>query len=528
MAGDILIKNGTIIDGTGAPAQRGDIYLSQGRIVHIGGTFKGKAETIIDATDLIVAPGFVDILNHSDVYLTILKNPESESLIRQGITTAILGNCGTSLAPIPHGRLIRVVQKWADIREVNVDWERFSEFLGAIERLRPAMNAGSLVGHSTIRRAVLGDEARDPTDNELKKMGLLLEGALQEGAFGLSFAPQYVHARGTSEREIDMFASHIAKAQGYLAVHLRDVSGEIEVSLREAVGIAERTKVALELSHLKPYGEKADRAFPDLLRIIDEAATRGIDVHFDIFPWQMSFIVLYLLFPVWAQEGGLIAMRKRLLDTPTAKRVFDELKRRNIPWDHYILAETKNLSDDIGKTITECAKRHAVSPEELVIRLFIRHEGRVLLFRDTKDRTALRKALTHPRALIASVGGGYSHKTQAGTRLVHPRSFGAMPKFLSKFVLHEKLMSLEEGIAKITSRPAAKIGLRDRGALAKGKAADVVAFNPKTLFNRATIESPYQYPAGIEWVIVNGEIAVNPDGVTGVRAGQLLRRNAAS
>lgn len=521
---DILIRNGTILDGTGGAARKGDIAIRNGKIRALGEGLRERADQTIDAEGMIVAPGFVDILNHSDAYLTILKNPASESLLSQGITTAVIGNCGASLAPITHGNLISAMQKWSEVRDVNVDWERFGELLDVIDRFRPGVNVAGLVGHTTLRRAFIGDATRDVTEGELNGMVTLLEGALNEGAFGLSFAPSYVHARGTPAWEIDALAQAVGRGEGYLAVHLRNEGADIVEAINEAVGIAKRAGISLQISHLKPSVE-GEPHFSEALERIEAAAREGTsNIHFDVFPWRTSFTVLYLLFPHWVQEGGFPAMRKRLHDIAIRSRAIQEMQQQNIPWDHYIVAEAKRNKNAIGKSVTDIGRIMGVAPAEAAVNLFIEHEGRVLLLRRGGDLALLSQTLRHPRSFIASAGGGYRKEDAVNGTRIHPRSFGTMAKFLGKFVHDEKLLSLEEAVAKISGRPAAKIGLRDRGTLALGNAADIVVFDAARIRNNATIAAPFAYPSGIAWVVVNGAIAVNPDGITGARTGRALRK----
>jgi N-acyl-D-aspartate/D-glutamate deacylase len=521
---DILIRNGLIVDGSGAPPWRGDLAIHDGHVKAIGENLRERADQIINADGLVVAPGFVDILNHADAYLTILKNPASESLIAQGITTAVIGNCGASLAPITHGKLIAVVQKWADIRGMNIDWERFREFLDCIDRLKPGINIAGLVGHATLRRTILGDDPRKANERELEAMAALLEGALSDGAFGLSYAPSYAHARVAPMEEIVTLASLAAKFRGYLAVHLRDESANILEALEEAFDIARRANLPLEISHLRAIDEAAKTKFNKVLDAIMQASGEGLNVHFDLFPWRTSSTVLYLLFPQWAQEGGLHELRKRLRDTATREKILGELRRASIAWSDFTIAEGHNNQTFVGKSLDDVARARGISPEESVIRLFLEHEGRVLLFRKGGDHFFLRKAIVHPRSFIASAGGGYREEDHTEGTLVHPRSFGAMPKLLETFVREEHLLPLEVAIAKISGGPAAKIGLKDRGAIAIGNAADLVIFDPEQIGSRATMADPFHYASGIKWVLVNGNIALNPDGITGIRAGRTLRK----
>lgn len=524
---DIIIKNGLVVDGTGAQAKRADVAVRNGRIAAVGERLTERADRYIEADDLVVAPGFIDILNHADAYLTLLKNPASESLLAQGVTTALIGNCGASLAPITHGKLIAVVQKWGEVRDINVDWERFGELLEMITRLKPGINIAGLVGHTTLRRTVLEDDPRAATKKELDTMVALLKGALHDGAFGLSFAPSYAHARVAPPEEIDALTHALYEEGGrYFAVHLRDEGDAILESVNEAIAIAKRASLSLEISHLKPVGEQAQQAFPEVLKAIEEAHAAETPVHFDVFPWRTSLTVLYLLFPQWAQEGGFVAMRKRFKTQETRDKVIAELKKKKINWHHYVVAEAKRNTHPVGKSIAEIAKHAGITPEETAVNLFITHEGRVLLFRKGEDLAPLIQAVNHPQSFIATAGGGYREEDEALGWRVHPRSFGTMAKFVNRFVVDRKDFSLEEAVAKLTGAVAKKLGITDRGIITKGGAADLVVFHPTEFRNHASFRSPFRYPEGMHWVIVNGDVAVNPDGITGVRSGVTLRNAA--
>lgn len=521
---DIVIKNGTLIDGTGAQSRRADIAIRNGKIQAIKENLSDRADTVIDATDMVVTPGFIDMVNHADTYLTLLQNPKSHSLLAQGITTAIIGNCGASLAPMTHGRLIAVVQKWADVREMNIDWQTYDEFLEVVDRFKPGINIAGFVGHTTLRRDILGDEFREPKEDELDQMVMLLEDAMDQGAFGLSLGLSYAHARNAPEWEIDRLVQAAARKGGILSVHLRNEREKLSEAVAEAIAIAKRADIALEISHMKSVGDDVGTTYPVAVKAIDAAAKEGLNVHFNLFPFETQHAVLYLLFPEWAQEGGFDALRKRLKDDTIKEKIVSEMKQMHIPWKDYTVAESSRGTSAIGKTLHELGEYTRTSPARATINLFLAHEGRVLLFHRCKGDSHLQEAISHDRARVVSAGGGYSLDSVKSGALVHPRSFGAMPEFLGHFVRDEKTLPLEEAIARISGNVAEKLGLKDRGVLREGAAADVVVFDPEKIANIATLEAPYQYPVGLPWVVVNGVVAKSPEGIAEETSGMSIRR----
>lgn len=522
---DIIIKNGTIVDGTGAEPRRADVAIHNGKIAKIGDDLGDRADEIINAEGQTIAPGFIDMVNHSDTYLTLLQNPKSHSLLAQGITTAVIGNCGASLAPMTHGRLIAVVQKWGDVREMNIDWQTHAEFLEVIERFSPGINIAGLVGHTTLRRDILEDDFREPKEEELEQMVKLLEDAMDQGAFGLSLGLSYAHARVAPDFEIDALVQAAARKGGILSVHLRDEREKIAEAASEAISIAKRAEIPLEISHMKSVGDDVAGGYPVAAKsVIAARDDHDVNVNFNVFPFETQHAVLYLLFPDWAQEGGFDELRKRLKDETIKEKIAAEMEGANIPWDDYIVAEASRGKSAVGKTITEVAKHTDTTPARAAINLFLAHEGRVLLFHRCKGASSLKDAVAHKYSRPVSAGGGYSLDSVKSGQLVHPRSFGAMTEYLGRFVREEKALALPDAIRRITGDAAEKLGLHDRGTLKEGMAADIVVFDAETVANRATLEAPYQYPAGMRWVIVNGVVSLTPDGISERTGGQALRK----
>ena len=521
---DLLIKGGSIVDGTGKPRFAADIAVDKRHIAAIGSVSASGSTPVIDASGLVVAPGFIDILNHSDAYLTILRNPTSESMLAQGVTTAVLGNCGASLAPFPHGRLIAVVQKWGETQGINVDWERFGEFLDILEGIKSGVNIASLVGHTTVRRAILGDESRVPTDEEHDKMRFLVREALAEGAFGLSYAPAYLHARSAPEWEIEKLLEEVSKTKGYFAVHLRHEDDRLLAALEEALALARRAGVRLEVSHFKHAGKGSKEIFSQALERLSEFARKEGHAYFDFYPYRFMSEVLYTALPEWAQEGGLSKMLERLRHAPTRVKIAAEIsQRKDALADAKVLVARREVSL-VGRTIRDLAETAGLSIGEAVAGLFLSNDGKVILLRQSfGEEDEVWETLSHPLALVGSAGAGYPLGADAGGEQPHPRSFGTFPRTLRYLVSEHKKLSLEEAVRRMTSQPARQVGLVQRGVIAKGAAADLVVFDPENITDRATFDNPWQAPEGIFSVIVNGRVVVENGKPNNTRAGQVLR-----
>ncbi len=521
----MLIKNGTIIDGTKKERYEADIRIEDGFIREINkNIFPRSGEEIIDATGQFVTPGFVDILNHSDVYLSLFTNPDAHSLLHQGITTILVGNCGTSLAPFTDAHVINAVQKWANPSSINVNWLSVSEFFKELERHPQSLNVGTLVGHTTLRRGILGDETREANSQELQKMTYLLEKGLQEGAFGLSTGLAYSHAKIASPEEIHTLLEIVKKHDRLYQTHLRDEGDGFLQALQEAIEAARQHGVRLHIGHFKVMGEKAWQDFSEGLKQIDQARGSGVPVSFDIYPYTRTASILYTLIPDWMATGGKKALLARLQQPDVRKRALTEMQAQHGWYEQMVIAHANLDPLYTGKSLKEIAGNQGVSVEEAVLNLLAASGDRITVFTDTINEDNLRAAFKDAASFVASDGVGYNATLEKSGELVHPRSFGAFPRFLSTYVRKEKLMTFEEAIFKMTFGPAQKIGLAQRGKLALGYYADITVFNPETIAGNASFEDPYQYAVGISYVIINGGIALRNGQKTSMHAGRVLRK----
>lgn len=519
---EIIIKNGVIIDGTGNSMQKGDIGIKEGKIEKIGDLHNEKAERIIDAKNRYVTPGFIDINNHSDTRWRIFANPSLESLIYQGITTIIGGNCGSSLAPLHNSEMLKSIRKWFDINNTNVNWATVKDFLEEVEKINLSVNFGTMVGHSTLRRGVIGDATRDLKDDELRVMENMAKKAMQDGAFGISTGLIYSHAKLAPKNEIERLNKIVADFGGVYSTHIRNESDNVLESLDEAIEIAKNSNKKLHISHLKIMGEKNWPLMDKALEKIDKASEDGLDISFDVFPYTATGSVLYTFLPEWVSKGGRKMMITRLKDKNLRDKIIEEMRNDSIDYARIIVAIYS-----MGKTLTrrivaDIAQSQCKSPEETVIDLLIASGGRIITITNALDDDNLEKTIQHPLSVVSSNGSGYNIEHKATGELVHPRDFGAFPKVLANYVKKKRILNWEKAINKMTGSPAKKFGIEKRGIIKKGNYADIVVFDPELINDVATINKPYQYSVGIEYLLVNGKITLENGIYNNTRNGKVI------
>jgi N-acyl-D-amino-acid deacylase len=521
---DIIIKNGTIIDGTGKKMFLGDVGIREEKIKEIGDLRNEKADNIIDATGYYVSPGFVDINNHSDTYWRIFLNPDLPSLIYQGITTIIGGNCGSSLAPLLNKNIIQTIQKWADIRLVNLNWLSMKEFLEELEKRKLSVNFATLTGHGTLRRGILGDDMRNLEERELKLMKKTLEKSLKEGSLGFSTGLVYTHARLASKEEIVRMARSVKKYNGVYATHIRGEADELLQAVKEAIDVARESKVSLQISHLKAMGEKSWPLFEKALKMIEKASAEGIKINFDVYPYTVTGSVLYVLLPDWVAEGGKKMMIHRLKDPVIKKKLMKEMREDKFDYSKVIISISPLNKTLSRKKVVDIARTQDKSVEEVIIDILVASEGRVITMMDVLNEKNIIQALEHPLSIISTNGSGYDINHKSTGELVHPRNFGSFPRVLSRYVREKKILSWENAIHKMSGKPAEKFNLKDRGVIKENNFADIVIFDPESVSDLATPENPYQYSKGVEWVLVNGKMILEQGKYNGIKNGEIIKR----
>ncbi|MBT9144055.1 MAG: D-aminoacylase [Dehalococcoidia bacterium] len=530
---DLIIKNGRILDGLGNPWYRGDVGIKDGMIKRIGGIKEGAKEAI-DAEGMIVCPGFIDMHSHSD--LAFLVNPEAESKILQGVTTEVIGNCGISAAPIKDGTLDQLRDYAGSflLKEyLNWDWRSFGEYLDKLKE-GIAVNVAPLVGQGTIRIAVMGFDNREPEKKELAEMKELLREAMDEGAFGLSTGLIYPPGCFSKTEELIELARVIKDYEGIYFSHIRGESNTLIPALKEAITIGEKAGVSVEISHHKAAGKENWGKVKETLKIIEEARERGLDVTSDQYPYIATSTALSALLPDWVHEGGVKRLVERLKDPQTRKRIREGIEGgRLIYWNPIKATEWSNIVISVvgseqnkeleGKSIEEIAKLWDKDSFDVLFDLLIGEESDVRMVFFRMSEADVITVMRHPTTMIGSDGAVISREGPLSKGKPHPRSYGTFPRILGKYVREENVLILEDAVRKMTSLPAQKLRLRDRGILKEGYKADIVVFDPGKVKDRATYTDPYQQPEGIIYVLVNGEIAVEGGKYARKTTGKVLR-----
>jgi N-acyl-D-amino-acid deacylase len=525
---DILIKNGTVFDGTGASSIQADVAIQNGRIVAIEASLPDSAQITIDATEKYVAPGFIDVHTHSD--FSLLVQPEADSKIRQGITTEIVGNCGLSPAPA-YGQQVEELQtEFADL-DMQVTWHSFGEYLEKLAQLKPTVNVIALVGHGGVRSSVMGVEDRAPTPGELSEMKKLVQVAMEEGAWGMSTGLIYPPGVYAKTDEIVELAKAVRQAGGLYTSHIRGEASTVLSAVAEAIAIGRQANIAVQISHLKLSGYHNWDKLDDLLKLIDDAIASGLPVHCDQYPYAASETFLLAVFPEWIYEGGAKAATQRLADPAVRYTLHDMLENQPMAfWDY---AGTKDWSgilltnhppnrEYIGKTVADVAAELGQDPFDTCVDLLIESEctSSAVLFDQYEPN--VQTIMQHPRVMIGSDGNSLCTHGVLSRRSTHPRAYGTFPRVLGHYTREQRLLDWPQAIYKMTGLPAQAFGIPDRGLLQTKAWADIVVFDPATVSDKATFAEPHQYAAGIEHVILNGRHVVKHEKHTGVMAGVVL------
>lgn len=524
---DLLVADARIVDGTGSTPFRGAVAVEGDRISRIirDGQPEPVAARRIDASGLVLAPGFVDVHQHSDA--TPFVEPGMGSMLRQGVTTVVVGNCGTSAYPF-EGAPERAAAAGADAATLGLTWTTFGEYLDAIDRSRPALNVAGLVGHGTLREAVLsGDQRRVPTRDEMAGMGERLRDALQEGAVGLSTGLIYAPGMHATADEIVELASVLAEHGGLYASHVRGESDHVFDAVTECIEIGRRAGVPSHVSHLKVESRPMWGRAGELLALIDAERGRGADVTADQYPYTAWETELAAALPPWTSPQELPDVladptaRSRLRSSmETGEPGWDGLGR-SIGWDHVVIGAHLPAPEMTGRTIAEITAERRLEPFEVVAELLLADPYTGMVGHGMREDD-VRTIVARPDVFVASDALAVSPDGPLGRFAVHPRYYGTFARVLGRYVREERLLSLEDAVRKMTSLPAERFGLAGRGRIAEGAAADVVLVDPDRVRDLASYDRPHAFAEGVELVVVNGRVAW--DGSAGERAGRALRR----
>ncbi len=525
MGYDLVIRRGIVVDGSGSPPFRADIGISGDAIKTVGDLSAEEAETVIDASGLVVAPGFIDIHNHSD--LSIFEVPTADNYVLQGVTTVVVGNCGSSPAPLTDVNYEEVVKRVKrEHPDVEIRWRSFAEYLKALDELRPVVNVAPLVGHGTVRSAVLGFGPESPSERDLQAMRELAREAMEAGAFGLSTGLIYIPGTFSTTEEIVEVAKVSASYGGLYATHMRNEGVRLLDSVTETVTIGLRAGIGVEISHLKASGRPSWGKVSAALRIIEDYAARGYDVSADAYPYTAASTSLATLLPRDLRGASSDEVMRRLRDPKVVKELKERLgeavfEERYISWADIMISYSPKHREFEGMRLDRIAESLGLDPVEAVVKLLLDDELATGMVSFGMREEDVRTVVSHPLVAIGSDGS----VGRFGVGKPHPRRYGTFPRVIAKYVREEKLLSLPEAVRKMTSLPARKLRLWNRGLIRPGFKADLVVFNYYSIEDTATYENPHSYPRGIRYVVVNGRVVVEAGKlVPTARAGRVLRR----
>ncbi|HEY7235657.1 MAG TPA: D-aminoacylase [Gemmatimonadaceae bacterium] len=545
----LVIRRGTVFDGLGGPGIEADVAIDEGRVVAIGKNLADQGATEIDARGMAVAPGFIDIHSHGDG--SLWEDPRAESVVRQGVTTIVVGQDGSSRAP---------TGATPDEDNGRHSFQSFPQLWRSLETLEPSVNVATMVGLGTVRGIVIGNVNRPATPDEIVRMTQLVEQALVDGACGASSGLEYTPGAFATRDELIALCKPLASRRLPYATHMRNEDDHVLEAVDESIAVATGAGCPLQISHLKAEGPrnwgKLDEIFAHIHRArgsLDVAAVpagearnapaprakkkstsaskpldpSGIDVAFDRYPYIAYQTGLSNLFPVWSRDGSTDDFLRRLDDPATAEKI----RRETVAkveliggWDNVQISGVSNYADAAadGKRVGSFAKTQQLEPYALAVALLQRGKGNVGMVGFAMSEDNLERILAHPQGMVCSDGGAYALDGPTHRGHPHPRGLGTFPRVLGRYVRERKALTLQSAIHKMSALPASRIGLTDRGRLAPGMAADVVVFDPSTVADKATYDDAFQYAVGIEAVVVNGVVALRDGERTSDRAGRGL------
>ncbi len=528
----ILIKGVTIIDGSSSPSYRGDILTEDGMIKEISSSIaqiSGQDTELIDGNGLVAAPGFIDTHSHSD--LKILTEPEVLPKVMQGITTEVLGQDGISMAPLP----IIHIDSWrkniagldGESDLINWEYEITENYLKMIEQVKPGINEAYLVPHGNVRMEAMGLENRQPTKEETKKMCGITRREMEAGCLGLSSGLIYTPCAYSQRSELIELCRVVAEYDGVFVVHQRSEADTILPSMEEIIEIGRKSGVKIHFSHFKVCGKDNWNKLDDMLKLLDKAREENITVSLDQYPYVAGSTMLGIILPPWVHDGGTNKLIERLKDDGLRERIKEDIKNGIPGWDNFIqfagaegIFITSVSSDKnkglVGQSLKEIGERRQKDPLDGAFDLLMEENNAVGMVDFYGTEEAVIKIMKREE-MNACTDGLLSGKP-------HPRAYGSFPRILGKYVRENGALTLEEAIYKLTYKAAKAMNIKNRGLLKEGWHADITVFNPKTVMDKGTFVDPVQYPEGIEYVVVNGEITVKNGVHTGRRSGQVIRR----
>jgi N-acyl-D-aspartate/D-glutamate deacylase len=522
---DLLIRGGTVLDGSGAPPFTADVGVV-GETIQVVGDLRGSAGLkTISARGQMVCPGFIDIHTHSD--LTLLQYPRAESRTRQGITTEVVGNCSYSTFPVTKQSWEFMAPRLGISNEQPCPWKDVAGYRDFLNRKGVGVNVVPLVGHGSIRIAAMGMDDRAPTAAELNTMQRLAAQAIEQGAFGFSTGLTLAPSSFSQTEELIAISKTIAVKGGFYATHSRLWAGWHYKAVEEAIEIGRRAKLPIQVSHQTIVDPRYYGSAARIVEMMEQARADGIDVLYDVYPYVAGGTGADQLLPDWALEGGAEAMLARLRDPVTKSRIRSDAEPgwfRGIPWvwERIQIASLPGEMDElVGCSMAIAADRLNLEPLDAFLHLIEIQENRFDVIVFNRDEDDVQYFLAHPLSMIGSDGSSIAPGTDSASK-PHPRYYGTYPRILGHYCRELGIMPLTEAIRKMTSAPAARLGIKDRGLLRPGMKADIVVFDAANVRDCATFDDPHQFPEGILHVVINGETVVTPNGHTGALPGRVL------
>jgi N-acyl-D-amino-acid deacylase len=527
---DVLIRGGTVYDGSGKAPRRADVALKGDRVAAVGDLGDATAKVVIDAKGLAVAPGFINMLSWSTE--SLLHDGRGQSEIRQGVTTEIMGE-GWSMGPVNDAVKKRMKAEQTHVR-YDIEWTTLGDYLRFLERKGVSHNVASFVGATTVRENVLGNDNKKPTPEQLDRMRRLVETEMRDGALGVGTALEYAPSYYADTEELIELCKVAAKYQGKYITHMRSEGARLLEGVDEAIRISREAKIPAEIYHFKAAGKDYWAKMPDAIAKVEAARRDGLKVTANMYCYTAGATGLDACVPPWAQDGGAVAMRRRLRDPDLRKRVVADIKERKKDTPNFYLDagapenillvgfRTEALQPLTGKTLAAVAKDRGKDPVETLVDLLIEDESRIDTVYFTQSEDVVRKLVALPWVSFGSDEASQAPEGVFLKTMPHPRAYGNFARLLGKYVREEKLLPLEEAVRKLTSLPARNLGLDKRGLLEEGYYADVVVFDPKTIADKATFEKPHQYAVGVKHVFVNGTAVLKDGEHTGAKPGRAL------
>jgi len=530
---DLILKGGEIFDGSSDKGTFADVAINDGKIAEIGRLDGTDAARVIDVSGLAVAPGFIDMHTHSD--FTLMADGRAESQVHQGVTTEVVGQCGISCAPVCSHKDIRSVSPWFVENAKHPNWLGFAQYLDALNQSELGVNVMAFVGHGTIHRAVLGDELRAGEPHEVAQMAKLVEQAIDEGAGGFSSGLEYFPGIMAAPEHLVPLCEVAAQHGRLYATHVRNRDTQYDLGFAEAIAAARQSGARLQISHIQPKFGAPGYAMNHTLEMIESARKHDVDIAFDVIPHDWNHTLMAGILPKWAQAGGVDEIMKRLVD-PTAR---EAIKNNPTPmwllvkagkWDDIVLLNATENKDIVGLDFAEIGRMRNKDPYDVVLDILV-EEGNNLLsciwssksFRDSDVELCLQQ----PECAVISDTVAIANDGILKDHIGSLSGYGWAARFLQYYVRDRQVMSLAQGISKITSVPAKRLGLKDRGELKRGFAADICVFDPASIASNATAKNPRRYASGIAHVMVNGSLSMFNGKRTTNNGGQVIREFAA-